>query len=464
MFRKSWLLITMLIFLLLFTGCYSSSDYEVMLRRPTGLSCTTPTYDEGATINWNAVDGADGYSVFIDGLFVGKTEKNYFYFSYEQSDLYVGKNCVVQAYTDKGGISLMSNALIIPEKAEVIAEKIEFKFNVSKRNDNSLIIEYNDVQAIKYEIYVGGTKFGETTELSYVIDSDAVFDNNNKEIEVHVIENNIKVDYIPTTYTIVAPILISAPFVSCKNDDNGNFVIKWTKVEGAVSYNVYVDGSQYATNIKNLEFTFINSPDYTGKQISVKAVDVYGRMSVFSNSCKYKNTLKKPFITTSFKEDGSLVVSWEKVMYADSYTVYWRNPALTEDYEIFGVFENSITFKYSNYISKNEAYEIYVIASNKHGLRSNMSNVIKYQIDIKKPVIYTSSQTSVFTTISWGIVENAVKYEVYLEGKLYATTEGYSCEIYNSLLDYDVAKEVVVVAISLQGIKSEPSDGYFIKK
>lgn len=464
MSRKSWLLLIMLFFLFSFTGCYDTSDHEVILRRPTGLSCTTPTYGVGATINWNAVDGADGYSVFIDGKEVGDTLNNYFYFSYEESDLYVGKSCVIQAYNETGGISLMSNALIIPPKAPIEVKEVEFKFEVLKQNDDSLLIEWKDVQAIKYEIFIGGAKFVETSELSYTLTADDVFANNNKKIEIYVIEDNIEIDYIPTSYNIVAPININAPVISSMNDDEGNFVVKWKKVDGAKSYNIYVDGSQFATNIVDLEFSFINSPDYTGKNISVKAVDIYGRTSLFSNSCVYKNTLKKPYITTTYKDDGSLLVSWDKVKYADSYTVYWRNPAITSEYEIFGVSENNITFKYDKYIANNEAYEIYVVANNKHGIRSAYSNTIKYQIDIAKPVIYASSQTAVYTIMSWTIVENAVAYEVYFDGYLYKTVTGYSCEISNSLLSYDTPKEVYIVAISSQGLKSEPSNVYFIKK
>lgn len=464
MSRKSWLLIIMLFFLFSFTGCYDSSDHEVILRRPTGLSCTIPTYGVGATINWNAVDGADGYSVFIDGKEVGDTVNNYFYFSYEESDLYVGKSCVIQAYNESGGISLMSNALVIPQKAPISVEQKEFKFDVSKQNDNSLLIEWEDVQAIKYEIYIGGTKFSETKELSYLLTAEEVFANNNKKIEIYVIEDNIKIDYIPTSYNIVAHINIDAPIINSMNDEEGNFIVSWKKVEGAKSYNIYVDGSQYATDISELEFSFRDAPDYTGKNISVKAVDIYGRTSLFSNSCVYKNTLKKPIITATNKEDGSLFVTWDAVKYADSYTVYWRNPAITSEFEIFGVSENNITFKYDKYIANNEAYEIYVVASNKHGIRSASSNIIKYQVELAKPVIYTSSQTAIYTILSWTIVENAVAYEVYFDGSLYKTVTGYSCEISNSLLSYDTPKEVYIIAISSQGLKSEPSNVYFIKK
>jgi hypothetical protein len=376
----------------------------------------------------------------------------------------VGKSCVIQAYNEDGGISLMSNALVIPQKAPITVEKKEFLFTVSKQNDYSLLIEWKDVQAIKYEIYIGGTKFAETNELSYILTAEEVFANNDKKIEIYVIEDNIKIDYIPTSYNIVAHINIDAPIISSFNDDEGNFVVKWKKVEGAKSYNIYVDGSQYATNVLGLEFAFKDSPDYTGKNITVKAVDVYGRTSLFSNSCVYKNTLKKPNITASYKEDGSLFVSWDDIKYADSYTVYWRNPVLTSEYEIFGVNENNITFKYDKYISKNEAYEVYVVASNKHGVRSASSNIIKYQLNLAKPVIYASSQTAVYTIMSWTIVENAVAYEVYFDGSLYKTVSGYSCEISNSLLSYDTPKEVYIIAISSQGIKSEPSNVYFIKK
>ena len=64
--RKCWFIIIAFIMLLSFASCNSSNDQRIVLNRPTGLSCSVPTYDHGATIRWHAVPYATGYIIYVD--------------------------------------------------------------------------------------------------------------------------------------------------------------------------------------------------------------------------------------------------------------------------------------------------------------------------------------------------------------------------------------------------------------
>ena len=108
----------------------------------------------------------------------------------------------------------------------------------------------------------------------------------------------------------MAPVKITAPSITSSNDEEGNFVVKWREVNGASSYNIYIDGAQYAYDVTELEYTFMDCPDYTGKEVSVRAVDIYGRTSVFSNGVIYKNTLPKPVMDVTIISNIDFHFNW----------------------------------------------------------------------------------------------------------------------------------------------------------
>ncbi len=457
--RKSLLRILGIFFLLALVSC-NSADTNIVLRRPTGLACSVPSYNDGAIIRWNAVEYAKSYKVFIDNQEIGNTNSNWFHFSYEDSYLYCGKSCTIQALDDNGGISIMSNALIIPDKAPINVQNIDFYFTVSKQNDNSLLVEWQDVHAEIYEIYIDEQKIAETKSLYYLIDSEKAFIYNNAILSVKAIENDPKVEFIPTKYIIMAPIMINAPVINYSNDLNGNFVIKWNEVSGAVSYNVYVDGAQYATNIKNLEYAFVNTPDFTDSKISIASVDQFGRISDFSNECLYQHIVKTPYITGSILENGDLMIEWNQIAHASKYAVYWRNRLVSPEYTMFETNDTQIVLTKEDILQDAEQYEVYVIAEDDHEQKSKKSNIYRWQVTLDKPVIHTSIPMAIFTTMMWYEVENAVKYEVYIDGELYKEVDTKYCDISNSVLRKYQDKVITIIAISKQGIRSLVSEGY----
>lgn len=461
--RKCWFIVVTILFLLSFTSCNNDKDGDIVLNRPTGLACSIPTYDDGAIIRWNAVESAIGYRVFIDNQEIGMTNSNWFHFRYEDSELYCGKTCSVQAYNEKGGVSLMSNALIIPNKAPISVQEVKFYFTVTKKVDNSMLIEWQDVSAIKYEVYIDEEKIDETTELSFILSADKVFDYNGRNISIHVVEEDVKVAFIPTEYVIVAPVIITAPVITSTNDEEGNFVIKWKEVEGASSYNIYIDGAQYAYNVTELEYAFIDCPDYTGKNVSVRAVDIYGRTSVFSNDCLYKNTLQKPQIEVSFLETGDVNVSWHKIKYATKYNIYFKNQLISDEYTKVETITNSYTYSKAS-LQNAEMYEIYVEAVDDYGNLSEASDYYRWQIELGTPNIYTCYERTYYTVVLWEEVANAVQYEVYINDRLYKIVDTIYCEISNSFLSQYIDKVVTVVAVSKQGLKGDTSLEYDLTK
>ena len=461
--RKCWLIIIAFIMLLSFTSCDNDGDQKIVLNRPTGLSCSVPTYDNGATIRWNAVPSATGYIIFIDEKEVDRSDKNAYAFTYEDSEKFCGKNCTVQAYDDNGGISLVSNILIIPDKAPITVQNIKFYFNVTKNLDNTLLIEWQDVNALKYEIYIGEEKIHETTKFSYVLDAESVFKYNGQKISIRVIEDNVKIDYIEDEYEIFSNVLIEAPIIKESNDKEGNFKISWNAVEGAISYNVYVDGAQYSYDITDLEFVFNGTTDFTGSEIAVRAVDVYGRTSVFSNCCIFKTSLIKPTIEVTHLENEDVLVNWSSVKYADHYKVYWRNKFISEEYTVIETIENTYTFSKEEFLKDSEMYEIYVEACDETEDNGEVSEHYYWELPLEKPQIYLGYEKENFVVVSWYAVKNIVKYEVYVNDRFYKDETELTCDISTTVLNETSKDEIYIIGISKQGIKSEVSNIYIFE-
>ncbi|MBQ8292345.1 MAG: hypothetical protein IJX78_00905 [Bacilli bacterium] len=461
--KKSFVFIAIMLFILTLASCNASTDGDIVLNRPTGLACNIPNPHDGATIRWNAVSSATGYRIFIDDVEVATTDSNWFHFKYEESDNYSGKTCTIQAFNNKGGISLISSGLIIPDKTPVTVQKVNFYFTVTKKVDNSMLIEWQDVDAVKYEIYINNKKIYETEELSYSLTAEEVFMFNDQSLSIVVVEESEKVDFIPTEYKIVAPVLIVAPTIKASNDAEGNFKISWNAVEGAISYNIYIDGAQYAYNVLDLEYTFHDSPDFTGKIVTVRAVDVYGRTSVFSNGCEYNNAINKPHIEGVVLENGDIQITWNEIKYAEKYLLYWRNKYVSEEYTKIELKTNSYVLSKEKLLKDSEMCEVYVQSIDSYGNESKKSNVYKWQIELAKPNIYLSMDYITYTEFLWDKVDGAVLYEVYVNGELYASVKTNYCKISNYYLIELDEKRITLVAVSKQGIKSEVSKEYVLK-
>lgn len=362
--KKCWYIMMTFLMLVTLTSCANMRKSEIVLKRPTGLSCSAPTYDNGATIRWNAVPSATGYIIFIDDVEVARADKNVYAFPYEDSEKFCGKNCTVQAY-NKRGVSLVSNILIIPEKVPITVQKIRFYYNVTKNPDNTLLLEWQNVGAIKYEIYIDSEKISETEDTEFLLSAQEVFNNNGKKISVKVIEDNVKIDYLNYEYEISSNVLIEAPLIQESHDEEGNFVISWEPVEGAVSYRVYVDGAQYVYDLTELHYVFNGSTNFSGSEISVRAVDIYDRTSVFSNYCIYKTSLIKPILEVTNLENGDVLVKWNKVKYADHYKLYWRNERVSKEYTVIDLKETEYIFSKEKFLKDADRFEIYVEATDR---------------------------------------------------------------------------------------------------
>jgi hypothetical protein len=363
--KKCWYILFALIMLLSLVSCNQNNEHQIVLKRPTGLSCSAPTYDDGATIKWNKVPNATGYIILIDEQEVARVSTNTYTFNYADSDKFCGKNCTIQAFDKNGGISLISNILIIPDKIPISIEKITFSFSVLKNQDNTMLIEWEDVNAIKYEIYIDSKKIGETIECQFMLSADEVFYNNGKLISIKVIEDNAKIEYIEHKYEISSNILITAPVIKEGNTENGDFAIAWAPVDGAASYRIYVDGAQYVYDWTDTQYVFNGSTDFNGSVISVRAVDIHGRTSDFSNTCIYQTSLIKPVLKVTHLENRTILVQWTKVKYAEKYRIYWRTNLNNNEYNVINLNEVEYIFG-EEIINGIEEFEIYVVAIDKN--------------------------------------------------------------------------------------------------
>ena len=129
------------------------------------------------------------------------------------------------------------------------------------------------------------------------------------------------------TWKSYAP--IDAPTIQVSNNaSTGKPVISWSKVDGAVKYELYQATSKTGTYTKigtTTSTSITNKSAVAGKMYyyKVKAVDASGNKSEFSNIVNRTCDLPRPVVSVSnVASTGKIKLSWEKIEGATGYEIY----------------------------------------------------------------------------------------------------------------------------------------------
>ena len=136
-------------------------------------------------------------------------------------------------------------------------------------------------------------------------------------------------------------------------------------------------------------------------------------LSFFIFSFNKKKNIDAPNIAIT--ED---IVVWSDIDNAKSYDVY-----INDEFEA-----NTLESRYKITITDNGKYDIYVIAvAGKKHKNSKKSNIVEYVVaDLEKPYVRLSDRE-----IIWDKIENAIKYEIFVDGEHleYTTDNKYSLDL-----------------------------------
>ena len=354
---------------------HADSKWSVSVKYtvPTALQVPTLTIS-GNVASWNAVDGAIGYVINVNG-----NEQETDSLQYTSDESFIIKVKALgdsKYYTDSAWSD--SVTYIVPTLNKIDAPIVTLNGNVAS---------WSAVQnAEYYVISVNGVE-SNINALQYSSDSDYT-------LKVKAIAKNGFTDSdwsVEVRYTTPVATKLSAPEITL----NGK-VATWTAVDFAQKYLLNVNGTVTETSLLSYTAT-------ADSVIKVKAVGDGVRFldSDWSNVVEYTAPVKLATPQVSMNEN---VAVWSAVSFASGYTV-----------EVNGIeYDNGTALRYTS----DEDYSIRVKATGDgvHYTDSDWSAVVSYtapvSVQLDAPKVTINGNVS-----SWSAVENAVYYIVSVNGK-----------------------------------------------
>ena len=209
------------------------------------------------------------------------------------------------------------------------------------------------------------------------------------------------------------PNYVAAPVIKITTSA-GKPKISWSKVDGAVKYQVYysTNGEKYNPLIETTKTSITHTKAKIGTTYYyvVKAVNANGDESEFSNDVSIKCIPATPTVTIS-RSGGKAKLSWKKVSDATKYWVYRS----TDGKKYTRV---AITTKLSYADSKSKSgtkyyYKVMAVAVvNKTDVGSAFSAVKSIMTTLAKPTVKITTSNGK-PKLSWSKVTGADKYYVY---------------------------------------------------
>lgn len=290
----------------------------------------------------------------------------------------------------------------------------------------------------KYSEYVPNLK--EITMFSRICDFTEA--NVPSDITIYGFENSTAQSYAKENgneFITLGEEKLDTPKANLIVNKNGTFLISWSYIAGAGSYEVYM--YDYNKNAYKLKYTtektaiktevmeYVHTYDF-----KVRAVSAANRkfVSDFSNEVSGMNDkmLLAPVPQITANTDGSFTLSWNDVFVADAYEIYLVN-ADGSNHLLQTVASNSATISDVPY-GETYTYKVRALGNKNGKVVSDYSQPVSATNNSKlqAPTANVFVNTNGSFTISWNAVSGADKYEVYYNNgagyKLLRTVTGTS--------------------------------------
>jgi len=212
---------------------------------------------------------------------------------------------------------------------------------------------------------------------------------------------------------------ISAPKIKASNKaDSGKPKISWSKVDGAVKYEVYrsktgKDGSfGRISTVTGTSLTNKSAEAGTKYYYKVRAVGADGDKSNFSNVVSRTCDLSQPVVKTSNDAaTGKVKLTWNEIEGAKSYKIY-RATSKTDKYSLMKTVTGTSYINNTSKAGKTYYYKVVAVHENSNA-NSAYSAIVSRMCDLARPSITVKRNSSGKPRISWEKVDGAVKYEVW---------------------------------------------------
>ena len=199
----------------------------------------------------------------------------------------------------------------------------------------------------------------------------------------------------------------------------GKVKLTWDAVEGAAKYEVYRSTSKNGTYSKlttTTSTTIINSKIDAGITYYYKVKAIHENASAnsaFSAAVGRTCDLPRPTVTVSnVASTGKIKLSWNAVEGAAKYEVYRATSNDGTYTKITTVTGTSVTNTKTD-AGKTYYYKVRAIHSNSSA-NSAYSSIVSRTCDLARPTAKVELNSKGKPAISWGKVEGAVKYTLYI--------------------------------------------------
>lgn len=388
---------------------------------PVGINSSNLS-STGFKINWQAVNDATNYNLYINGSYINSVASTF----YDISNLNPNTTYSVQLTSvNSAGESPRSTAINVTTTAPPLAvPSSPTGLTSSNITSSGFTLNWQSVNgATSYLISINGNPVTRVTSPSYTFTNLTASSTYSLQVSAEngaggsPLSNALNV----TTSTPIA--IPSAPTGLTSNNITSNgFGLSWSPVNSASSYNIYRNNTLVATNIVATNYDSIGLNSSTMYSMQVSAVNSAGE-SLKSNGLNV-NTAAPPLsipgtptgLTNSSVTSAGFNLNWNSVSGATSYNIY-------KDGVLYASNVTSTSFIASG-LSASTTYSMQVSAVNIAG-ESNKSTILNTTTSAP-PVTIPSAPTGLSSsgvtssgfTLNWSSVSGANSYKVYKNGVL----------------------------------------------
>ena len=316
------------------------------------------------------------------------------------------------------------------QKITVAAPSLKIAINASNGKPK---LSWNKVEgATQYKVYRSTSKNGTysritTTTKTSVINTSAEA---GKTYYYYVIAVDANGNESAKSKTLSATCDLAQPVITLSNvASTGKIKIRWSKIAGAVKYEVWRATSQNGTYTKLTTTTgtsVTNSKMDAGKTYYYKVKAIASKStadSAFSDVASKMCDLAQPSIALSnVTSSGKIKVSWGKVTGAAKYEV-WRATSKTGTYKRLTTTTKTSYTDTAATAGKTYYYKVRAVHS-KADANSAYSSVGNLICDLQRPNLTVKLSNKGKPTLDWNDISGATKYKVYIynsNGKLAQT-------------------------------------------
>ncbi len=406
----------------------TQADVVDTIEAPIGLSATATI-----TVTWQPVDGAIGYDIEADGVIVDRENQTTLVYiepstaptfevtinngnetTYHHTGLVPNTPHTYRIRTITAeGKSAWSTPLTITAPTSQIPA-VPTNLN-AEPTETTLLITWDEVNsANSYDIEADGV----------IIDNG----NNNAYIQNGLLPNTAHTYRIraknpagtsnwssPLTISTLEeiPMLLTTPTNIKAQATDKTLTITWDKVTGAQNYDIEIDGIQKA-NTSSTTYILDQLEPNSQYIIRLRANSTEGTSSwsepkIASTTSETPTTLETPLNISAVPTDTSISILWDETENATNYDIELGS----------SVIDNiSVTnYVYSN-LTPETSYTIRVRANNEQ-MTSNWSSPITVTTladASETPTNVTAEATGNTVQVSWNPVENAIGYDIEIDG------------------------------------------------